>query len=75
MTTSLSAILTRSSSLCSTIRKVMPVSSLSLLTSSTSSTAVFGSSNEVGSSRIISLGLITITPARATLCFCPSESS
>ena len=75
MTKILSAMGVRSSSLCSTITKVIPRSLLRSCTRPTSSDAVWGSSREVGSSRIISLGLMAITPARATLCFCPSESS
>ena len=65
----------RSSSLCSTTMKVIPSSRLSFSIRETTSSAVLGSRREVGSSRIISLGRIAITPARAARCFCPSESS
>src|SRR2546425_226737 len=75
MTTIRSAYLATRSSRCSTTTMVslssLRRSSVARITSS----AVRGSRNDVGSSKTITLGFIAKTPARATLCCWPPDSS
>ena len=55
-------------------RTVIPSTSLSARTARTTSLRPLGSSIAVGSSSMMHLGCMAITPAMETLCFCPSDS-
>ncbi len=53
----------------------MPNSSLSLFNNAINSDAAIGSRCDVGSSKISSLGCMTITDAKLSICFCPPDNS
>ena len=63
-----------SSSRCSVIRTVTPISRFSRATAARNSPAAMGSSWETGSSSSSTCGSITMTDARFNSCFCPPDS-